>query len=157
MTIDDSHSTRMKSPPLSNPLGSYADRDEFQVGSTLVWVLGPPDQREELVAIANLQFSEIWVCAEKAVATAVELSRSELPDFWQAHDDAGTSSRLLKVWGILIDAVADSTEYDVREDPDFKAELHCLSLPLFPSRRSYRVVRTSEGTYAARAVGASNR
>lgn len=147
----------MKSPPLSSPLGSYPDREEFQVGRTLVWVLGPPERRDELVAIANMQFSKIWACSERATATAVELSRSELPEFWQAHDDAGTSSRQLAVWGILIDAEAGSAKYDVRMNLDFNPDSHCPSLPLLPSNRSYRVVRTPDGVYAARAIGASNR
>lgn len=29
---------------LSGPLGSYSDRDEFQIGKTLVWVMYPPDE-----------------------------------------------------------------------------------------------------------------
>ena len=140
----------MNNPPLSSPLGSYADKDEFQVGTTLVWVFGPPEIREELVAAANVQFSEIWASLPQATAAAVDLSRSELPEFWQAHDDAGTSGLLLKVWGVRIHAAPQNLEYDVGEDFYFNPDSYQTPLPRFPSRYRYCVIRTSDGAYAAK-------
>lgn len=139
----------MKKPSLINPLGSYDDRDEFQVGTTLVWVLGPPEIREELVAAANVQFLEIWASLPQATAAAIDLSRSEFPEFWQAHDDAGTSSRQLKVWGIRINAAPLNVEYDIREDFDFNPDSYDPPLPRLSTKHRYCVSRTFDGAYTA--------
>jgi hypothetical protein len=67
---------------LSGPLGSYADRDEFQIGQTLVWVKYPPNQNrvsllsraEELFPVLEFDISKVEELATKAIGSSISAS-----------------------------------------------------------------------------------
>jgi hypothetical protein len=64
---------------LSHPLGSYADRDEFQIGRTLVWVKYPPNENrisllskaEELLPVLEFDVSKVEELATKTIGSSI--------------------------------------------------------------------------------------
>jgi hypothetical protein len=93
-------------------LGSYPDREEFQVGRVIVWVTIPPDgNRAAWVEQANPLFENVWQAIPAVVAHAQQVSRTRLPEFWKQYDDAGTADEPLTVSGIWLNPASGSADY----------------------------------------------
>ena len=67
---------------LTGALGSHADRDEFQIGQTLVWVKYPPNQNrvsllsraEKLFPVLEFDISKVEELATKAIGSSISAS-----------------------------------------------------------------------------------
>lgn len=132
-------------------LGSYPDRDEYQIGRTLVWVqFGTREQQETATDLACLQFPSIWSSIPEVIAEAREASRKELPEFWQVHEEAETANEVLSVWGIWIEPVSGVATYEVSTNHEFLCE-RGANLPVFPEESHVMVMRSKEGVVSVRA------
>lgn len=130
-------------------LGSYADRDEYQIGKTLVWVLyGTSEQREVATDLACLQFPAIWAAIPEAIAVARETSRKEQPEFWQVHEDAQSVHDVLSVWGIRIEPSSGVATYVISTNHEF-LWMQTSNLPLFPEDEHIIVMRSKDGVFSA--------
>jgi hypothetical protein len=133
----------------SNALGSYPDREEFQVERVIVWVKTPSHgSRATWLERANLILGEVWQAIPAAVSAAQQASRTLIPEFWEAHDQAGTAAEQLAVRGIWIDPASGSADYEVARNPDFDRE----GLPEFPDDLSIIVSRDPSGALLARGL-----
>ena len=104
----------MTGPYLSGPLGSYPDREEFQVDRTIINVMLPAHgDRRAWLARADELFEDVWRAVPLVILAAQQNSRVTLQEFWKAHDEAGTSSEQLAVWGIWIDPETGAADYHV--------------------------------------------
>ena len=81
--------------------------------------VGGPAQRVTALESACQQFPSIWAVVPAVISEAERASRVELPEFWKAHAAAGTSSRVLPVWGIWIEPVSEIATYEVSTNQDF--------------------------------------
>jgi hypothetical protein len=130
---------------LSGPLGSYPDRVEFQVGTTIVQVVLPRHgTRDAWLARANQIFETIWRDIPRVISAAQKASRTELPEFWKAHDEAGTADQQLAVRGIWIEPAKGTADYDVGRNFDFDTR-RLLDLPELSTEYSVMVVRNPNG------------
>lgn len=131
-------------------LGAYGDRDEYQVGTTLVWVeFESLVQRHAATEFAHQQFPAIWAAIPAAISEARRISRSQVPEFWRPHEEAGTSEELLAVWGIWINAATRNATYHVSTNYDFESPNE-EQLPSFPDDVSVFVERSYDGVVVAR-------
>jgi hypothetical protein len=138
----------MMRPILSDPLGSYPDREEFQIERVIVWVQIPSHgSRIHWVNRANQLIEGIWRAIPSVVEAAQQESRKLLPDFWKAHTQAGTASEQLTVHGIWIDPVNATAGYDVGENFDRRI---LPDSPELPDMYSIMVNRDSAGNLLAR-------
>ncbi|WP_431263181.1 hypothetical protein ACQ859_24645 [Roseateles chitinivorans] len=113
-------------------LGSYADRDEYQVGSILVWVrFHAQETRAACTDFALQQLPEVLAALPDAIAMARAFAREQEPEFWRQHEEAGTAGELLSVWGLWIDPVRGLTTYGVQENLDFEVPQDSV-LPALP-------------------------
>jgi hypothetical protein len=137
--------TTMAQQYLSNPIGSYSDRKEFQVGRVIVWVEIPSHgSRAAWLKQANLIFESVWRDVPAAVSAAHQVSRSPILESWNAHDEAGTASDQLSVWGIWIDPTSGSADYEVGLNHDFSCG-GSTNLPEPPDDYSVIVSRDPHG------------
>jgi hypothetical protein len=77
-------------------------------------------------------------------------SRSLIPEFWKAHDEAGTAGKRLSVWGIWIDPLTGSADYEVGGNL-IDAHDHSLDLPELPESHRVIVSRPPDGSLHPRA------
>lgn len=132
-------------------LGEYSDRLEYQIGRTLVWVLfGGPEQQVAALESACQQFPSIWTAIPAAISEAERASRVELPEFWQMHEAAGTSSGVLSVWGIWIEPVSGIATYEVSTDHAFEPPSQVELSPL-PAENFVMIERNKEGVISTKA------
>jgi hypothetical protein len=130
---------------LSNPIGSYPDREEFQVGRVIVWVELPSHgSRAAWLKQANLIFEGVWRDVPTVVSAAQQASRALIPEFWKGHDEAGTASEQLVVWGIWIDSAEGSADYEVGRNHGFSRK-NWTHLPELPDDYSIVVSRDPHG------------
>jgi len=109
--------TRLKP---SNAIGSYPDREEFQVGRVIVWVEIPPHgSRATWLERADRMFGEVWRAIPAVVSAAQRESRALIPEYWKAHDEAGSTGERLAAWGIWIDPLGGTATYEVGRNWDF--------------------------------------
>lgn len=119
----------MSRPYLTNALGSYPDREEFQVGRVIVWVRIPSHAgRSMWLERADQLFEEVWQAVPEVLSAAERESRALIPEFWKAHDEAGTAGEHLAVRGIWIDPATGVADYEVgcnhdSENPSGLSEL----------------------------------
>src|SRR5438094_108780 len=133
---------------LSNALGSYSDREEFQIGRVIVWVRIPGHgSRDTWLQRADLLIEDIWRAIPTVLSAAQQESRALIPEFWKLHDEAGTADEQLTVWGIWIDLIANSTDFHVGGNHDFNCP---IGLPELPDGHCIMVSRDLSGTVAAR-------
>ena len=99
---------------MSGPLGSllaiHPDRDEYQVGRTLVYVLHSPWAS---CAWSDEVFGRIWAAIPEVVALAEGRARARLPEFGRARDASPCEEAMMAVLSITIDPADGSAEYDV--------------------------------------------
>ena len=110
----------------------YQDRYEFQLGQVLVWVITPPFAIPDTgLERAERMFDEVWGAIPTVVSAAEKVSRAQLPEFWMAHDDAGTAGDRLAVWGMWIDPINGSVDYEVGEnfEPMHHVTAHLPEMP----------------------------
>ncbi len=137
--------TTMAQQHLSNLIGSYSDHEEFQVGRVIVWVEIPSHgSRATWLKQAELIFEGVWRDANTVVSAAQQASRALIPEFWKAHDEAGTASEQLSVWGIWIDPAKGSADYEVGLNHDFSRK-HWTHLPELPGDYTIFVSRDPRG------------
>jgi hypothetical protein len=135
---------------LSNAIGSYPDREEFQVERIIVWVaISALGDRASWLRRADLMFEEIWRAIPAVVRVAQQASRAEIPEFWIAHDETGTADKQLAVRWLWIDSASGSTDYDVGPNYDFTAR-QSAGLPEFPDDHSIMVSRQPDGELVVR-------
>ena len=119
----------MKKLELSGPLGSYEDKEEFQVDRTLVWVeISSRSERQASIDKANELLPAIWDSNGLIISVAEQALRKINPAFWSSHDSAGTTKELLSIWGITINPDTGLANYHVGCNFDFEADEH-LKLP----------------------------
>jgi hypothetical protein len=107
----------MKRLHASTKLGSYSDREEFQVERVIVWVNIPPHgDRTIWLERADRIFGEVW----RAIPDVVSVARLGLSapegDLGRSHDEMEVASERLAVMGIWIDPINGSAEYEVGAD-----------------------------------------
>ncbi len=128
----------------SSRLGSFPDREEFQVGRTLVWIMIPESgKRIDWLERGDGLFGDLWRGRDRVLAFAQQQSRTVLPDFWTAHDLAGTSAGQLMVWGIWIDPEDGSAVYEVNQNHAFASAR--TDLPEYPEDVPVMVRRDARG------------
>jgi hypothetical protein len=133
---------------LVNRLGSYSDREEFQVEQVIVWVMLPHDgDRGKWLQRAEQLFGDIWQATRAVVSAAEKKSRNLIPQFWKVHDEAATSDLQLAVWGIWIYPKSESADYEVGCNPQFNGP---SSLPELPDGHTIMVSRDRDGRVACR-------
>lgn len=126
-------------------LGSYADRDEYQIGRMLVWVeFGSPSRKQAATELACEQFSSVWAAIPSAVARALQHSQGQLPEFWEAHEAAGSSEEVLCVWGIWMQPFSGTATYHVSTNHEFFWG-RGKDLPEFPEEGAVMICRSPEG------------
>ncbi|SRR5579885_3157947 len=131
----------------SNKLGSFPDREEFQVGQVIVWVKIPPHgNRATWLERANSIFEQVWPSIPAVISAAELVSRTLVPEFWKAYDQAGAADNPLSVQGIWIDSASGSADYEVSRNHDFDR----ASLPELPDDHSIMVSRDPNGGVRAR-------
>jgi hypothetical protein len=133
---------------LSNALGSYSDREEYQVDRVIVWVQLPPHGcRGDWLQRADQFFESIWAAIPEVLSAAEQRSREMVPGFWKAHDEAGTPGQKLAVLGIWIDPMTGSADYDVGFNYEFNGP---SELPELPDRHTIMVSRDPCGRLLSR-------
>jgi hypothetical protein len=136
-------------PPLSQdrPLGVYAERDgyariEFQQGRRLIWVLRRTDEAEpDCLRRADAMVAAAYDAVPAVVSVAEARSRSDLVDFWAAHDGSGVPGERLDVWGVTLKPDDGAMSFDVGLNHDFDF----AGLPEFPDDLFYLVNRAANG------------
>jgi hypothetical protein len=102
---------------LLNPqtmLATFPTRDEFQIGSRLVWVEYPPyGERMDWLSVANSMLEVLLADIPNVIATALPLSQTAIPVYWAAQFKNVIPGDQLDVWCIRIDPVRRCAEYDV--------------------------------------------
>lgn len=96
------------------------------------------------------QFPSIWSAVPAVISEAERASRVELPEFWKVHEAAGTSSRVLSVWGIWIEPVSGIATYEVSTNQDFDPPRQ-MGLSSFPEESYVMIERNKEGFIRAKA------
>lgn len=135
-------------PP--NTLGSYPDREEFQVERVIVWVeVSSHGSRAAWLEQADRMFEGVWRAIPAVVAAAQQASRSAIPEFWKAFDETGAAGAVLAVRGIWIDPVSGSADYEVAPNPDFPLGASG-TVPEMPEGHSIVVSRQSDGNLRSR-------
>ena len=83
------------------------------------------------------------------VSAAEKVSRAQLPEFWMAHDNAGTAGDRLAVWGVWIDPISGSVDHEVGRNFD---SMHHVPthLPEMPDDFSIMVTRAPDGSLQVR-------
>ena len=128
----------------SSRLGSYPDRDEFQVGKSLAWIMIPEDgKRTDWLEREDGLFDDLWRDRDRVLAFAQPQSRAAVPDFWAAHDLADTSAEQLAVWGLWIDPENGSAVYEISQNHGFGSDL--TDLPEYPENVWVMVRRDARG------------
>jgi hypothetical protein len=129
----------------SNELGSYPDREEFQVERVIVWVKIPSrGSRAAWLERADQIFEDVWQAIPAAVAAAQQESRARIPEFWRAHEEAGTVGEPMSVLGIWIDPTTGSADYEVGRNHD-RVHEGPTHLPDLPDGYSIVVSRAPNG------------
>ena len=130
----------------SNALTVYRDSYEFQFGRVLVYVITPPFALPATgLERAERMFDEVWGAIPTVVSAAEKVSRAQLPEFWMAHDDAGTAGDRLAVWGMWIDPISGSVDYEVGRNFDSMHHVPTY-LPEMPDDFSIMVTRAPDGS-----------
>lgn len=130
-------------------MGAYDNRDEYQIGTTLIWVeFESLAQRDDATEFAHQQLPAIWAAIPAAIDAARRISRSQSPEFWQPHEEAGTSEELLAVWDIWINSTTRNATYYVSTNHDFESPNE-EQLPYFPDDLGVLVERSYEGVISA--------
>jgi hypothetical protein len=133
----DSESTMRRH--LSNALGSYSDREEFQVDRVIVWVQLPTHGcRADWLQRADQFFESIWAAIPEVLSVAEQKSREMVAEFWKAHDEAEMPGQKLAVRGIWIDPMTGSADYDVGCNYEFNGP---GGLPELPESHTITVSR----------------
>lgn len=131
----------MTIPILASPLGSFPEREEFQVERTIVHVEIPPQtSRSSSIHQANLLFGDIW----SAIPDVLLVAARQLP--------SSTTRGLhecLAIRGIWIRPDTGAATYDVAENLQYLAEMSDL-----PYDFSVIVVRSPDGQLSVRRSGA---
>lgn len=129
---------------LFNALGSYSDREEYQVDRVIVWVQLPPHGcRSDWLQRADQFFETIWAAIPEVLSAAEQRSREMVPEFWKAHDEAVTPAQKLVVLGIWINPMTGSADYDVGCNYEFIVP---SGLPELPDSHSIMVSRDPCGS-----------
>ena len=106
---------------LIHALGSYHDREEFQVGRVVVWVLIPTgDCREEWLEQGDRLFELVSHELAAVMSAAERESRILHPEFWRARDDSESPSEALAIFGIWLYPDTGAADFDIEmpEMPD---------------------------------------
>ncbi|MBB3194089.1 hypothetical protein [Roseateles terrae] len=131
-------------------LGAYDNHDEYQLGTTLIWVdFENIAQRHAATEFAHQEFPAVWAAIPAAIAEARRILRSQAPEFWRSHEEAGTSEELLAVWGIRINPTARNATYHVSTNYDFESPYE-EQLPSFPDDVCVFVQRGHDGVIGPR-------
>lgn len=94
--------------PLTAPLGSFPEHDEFQEGGTLVWVRFLPDwTREEALAKARQLWPEAQALRQGVLAEAEGFFWAQ----WGRPELTPPDGPLLQVRGIDIEPLSGSVAY----------------------------------------------
>lgn len=126
-------------------LGSYDDRDEYQIDRTLVWVcFSSPLTRDADTAEAFRQLPSILQAIPEVIEKAVALLREQSPDFWRPHDLAGTCLDLVSVWGIWVYPPCCRASYQVSENHCFDPPKGAM-LPAFNDEPVVYISRSGDG------------
>jgi hypothetical protein len=132
----------------SNALGSYPNREEFQIGQVIVWVMIPAHgRRDAWLERGDRLLDEVWEAIPAVLSAAQRESRTLIPEFWEAHDKAGTAGEQLTMLGIWIDPTTGSADYEVGCNHGFEST---IGLPELPDGHSIAVSRDSGGGLLAR-------
>jgi hypothetical protein len=103
----------------SNALTIYRDRYEFQFGRVLVCVITPPFVIPNIgLEWAERMFDEVWGAIPAVISVAEMESRAQLPEFWEAHDEAGTAGDRMAVWWVCIDPISGLVDYEIGQNFD---------------------------------------
>lgn len=106
----------MERVSLGPPLGSYPNRDEFQIETTIVWVMYPEHgDRAHWLVIADCMIDEVWDAIPSVLSLAAESTRRAIPDCWAKRQAAAKPDEPLAVLGIWIDPAIENAEYHVAE------------------------------------------
>jgi hypothetical protein len=134
----------------SNRLGSYLDREEFQIERVIVWVDIPPHgNRTGWLERADRVFDEIWRAIPDVVSAARLGPGAQVADPGKTHDEAGVSSERLAVRGIWIDPVNGSAQYEVGAECGYDGG-DAIEPPGRPDGRSVMVHRDPGGELLVR-------
>ncbi|HZZ81025.1 MAG TPA: hypothetical protein VFE62_21165 [Gemmataceae bacterium] len=99
---------------LTGPIGSYPDREEFQVDRVIVWVKIPTaNDYVDWLDRADDQFPTIWQARFKVMLVAESALRSMFPKVWESHDTTKSTQDLVMLRGIWIDPRTGTADYDV--------------------------------------------
>ena len=131
-------------PRLSAHLASYPDREEFQIDRVIVWVrVSAEIGSAASVSRAESVLGQVWEAIPQVLVAAQDASRQHLPQMWQAYDAAGVADQQLAVYGIWIDPLAASADYDVAWNYD---KVNPEGLPKLPDDHRIAVTRDAAGT-----------
>jgi len=129
----------------SGALGSYDDREEYQVDRTIIWVMLPEGgSRAAWLEQGDTLFGPIWSAIPEVLALARQTSREAVPEFWQVHDLTQTAEDVLAVWGIWLDPDTGSASYQVGNN--FELSFKQPELPEFPEDADIMVERSADGS-----------
>ncbi len=117
----------MKKTILDIPLGSYDSCEEFQVGTTLIWVHTDVLGISESVRKANNSFDDFWNKKSQAVEWAETESRKKYPQLWDDYDVLCCTQNLnvvpLKVYGIHYYPNVGLVRYEINSNTDCIIEM----------------------------------
>jgi hypothetical protein len=120
---------------LSGALGSFPDREEFQVDRTIVnVVISPENNRHYWINLANKIFDSTWNSIPEVLAIVEQQSRIESPYLWQAPEDQSTLFGRVYVLDIWLYPQAGIAEYHVSENEDYIEELNVEGLTYMVKR-----------------------
>ena len=128
----------------SGALGSYEDREEYQVERTIVWVMIPEgSSRSACLDQGDMLFSPVWSGIPDVLTLARQSSRQASPEFWCVHDLTQPAEDVLAVWGIWLDPDTGGASYQVGINYEFSFKHP--ELPEFPEEEQIMVERSADG------------
>lgn len=125
------------------PLNRYENDefliDEFQIGTTLIFVEYPKNKPiDEFIQKAQCQLKEVWQDMDNAVLFAEKLLKNQYPDSFKEYDDSQCVDRVLAVYSIRFNT--DAVIYDIGENYDWDTE---WQMPDFPDDWFVQITRLS--------------
>jgi len=128
----------------SGALGSYEDREEYQVERTIVWIMIPEGlSRSACLSEGDRLFGPVWNRIPDVLMLARQASRQANPEFWRVHDLTQTAEAVLAVWGIWLDPDTGGASYQVGNSYEFSSEHP--ERPEVPEEEQVMVERSADG------------
>jgi hypothetical protein len=105
---------------LDSPLGSYPDREEYQVDRVLVNIEIPSHgARQAWLEVGKTLFPDAWLAIPRVIEAAEHAAREEQATLWQQLDQGATGVGPLAVYDVWINPVTGGGTYRVGSNWDF--------------------------------------